>query len=337
MKRGSILIDKFFPLYALVFLLTLSVTVILEKRLIPAFKKRAKQPIYSEGPKWHEEKSGTPTFGGIGFLCAVLISSALSIPILIKFKGGEAALSFSITIAYAAANAIVGILDDLKKVYKKKNKGLSATEKLVFQFFLALLFLLSRHLLLGDDTRISFSFGEIELGAFYYVFSVIILLGIVNCANLTDGIDGLASSVSFSIGISLLYISAALFEDVALIASALIGASVGFLVFNLHPAKIFMGDTGSLFFGAIVAASAISLGNPFISVAVGGVYVIEGVSVILQVVFFKITRGKRIFKMAPIHHHLEKCGWSENKICIVAILLTFIFSVPAYIFYLPYR
>ena len=329
------MLDDFFPLYALIFAFSFTITVFMEKRLIPALRKKARQPIYAEGPKWHEKKSGTPTLGGIGFLCAMLIAVSISIPLLIKVKGIKSFLSLSIILIYAFLNSMVGIFDDLKKLHRKKNQGLTPIEKLVLQFILATLFLYSRYLLLDSSTKITFSFGEIDLGFWYYVFSLLILLGIVNCANLTDGVDGLATSVAFSIGVSLLYISASLFEDVAIISSALIGVSVGFLVFNLHPAKIFMGDTGSLFFGALVAACSVTLTNPFLAILLGGVYVVEGISVILQVFYFKITGGRRIFKMAPLHHHLEQCGWSENKICIVAILLTFIFSIPAYIFYLP--
>ena len=235
---------------------------------------------------------------------------------------------------YAFSNALVGVFDDLAKLHKHKNQGLTPLQKLILQFVLAVLFLYFRNLLIGDSTTLSFSFGEVDLGLWYYVISIIILLGITNCANLTDGIDGLATSVAFSIAICMLYISSSLFEDVAITSASMIGITLGFLIFNLHPAKIFMGDTGSLFFGAFAGSCAIALGNPLIAILVGGVYVIEGISVILQVVFYKLTK-KRIFKMAPLHHHLEQCGWSENKICIVAILLTFVFSIPAYIFYLP--
>ena len=328
------MLDNLFPLYALVFIFSFGFTVFFEKHLIPALRKKASQPIYADGPKWHEKKKGTPTLGGLGFLCASILGTAISIPLLVKIKGTSSLISLMLTLGYALLNALIGIFDDLKKLHKKHNKGLSPLEKIISQLVIAILFLYFRFLLLGDNTTVSFAFGEINLGFFYYILSVIILIGIVNCANLTDGIDGLATSVAFSIGVSLLYISSALFEEVAIISSAMIGVTVGFLIFNLHPAKIFMGDTGSLFFGALVAASAVSLGNPFLALLVGGVYVIEGISVILQVISFKLTR-KRLFKMAPIHHHLEQCGWSENKICIVAILLTFIFSIPAYIIYLP--
>ena len=328
------MIDNFFPLYVLIFLFSFLITAVMVKKLIPALRKRASQPIYTDGPKWHEKKSGTPTLGGIAFLFALLISVIPVLPAFKESKGNEALISLFITLLYAASNALVGIYDDLKKLHRKKNQGLKPIQKLILQTILALLFLYLRHRLLGDNTSISFAFGEINLGFWYYPLSLLILIGIINCANLTDGIDGLATSVAFSIGISLLYLSAALVEEVAVLSSAIIGISVGFLIFNLHPAKIFMGDTGSLFFGALVAGCTFALRNPLLSLLVGIVYVIEGISVILQVISFKTTR-KRIFKMAPIHHHLEQCGWSENKICIVAILITFICSVPMYIFYLP--
>ena len=162
----------------------------------------------------------------------------------------------------------------------------------------------------------------------YYFLSIIILVGITNCANLTDGIDGLATSVAFAIGLSVFYISYSRSDAASFISASLIGATVAFLIFNIHPAKVFMGDTGSLFLGALVASLAFELKNPFIAITTGAVYVIEGVSVILQVIYYKATK-KRLFKMAPIHHHLEKCGWDENKICLVAIALTLLFSVPS--------
>ena len=327
------MLDKYFPLYLTVFFMTLSFTAIIEKRLIPRLSRCAKQPIYEEGPKWHLKKSGTPTMGGVAFLIAAS-ASLLSAAVVLYLTRREEALSLLITLIYAALNGIIGIIDDSVKLTKKQNKGLSAGGKLFLQFILAIAFLYCRYRLLGRGETLSFVFGNLDVGFLYYPMSLIILLGITNCANLTDGIDGLASSVAFSIGVSLFYVSAALSIETSLISSAIIGASVGFLIFNLHPAKIFMGDTGSLYFGALAASCGFILNNPIISIFAGGVYVIEGISVIIQVIIFKLS-GKRIFKMAPIHHHLEKCGWSENRICIVAMLFTFIFSIPIYIFYLP--
>ena len=328
------MLDKYFPLYVIIFILSLLITVTIEKKLIPILSKSAKQPIYTDGPKWHSKKSGTPTMGGVAFIISVVISFLFAGLVLFNKETSNMVLSLIISLSFALLNSLVGIIDDLKKLKKKENLGLTAKQKLLLQFLIATLFLIARRFFLSDNTVVYFSFGEFDLGAFYYPLSLVLIVGIINCANLTDGIDGLASSVAFGIGISFLYISAALNTSSAIVATTIIGASIGFLVFNLHPAKIFMGDTGSLFFGALVTSCAFELQNPTLIIPIAGVYVIEGCSVILQVIWYKLFK-KRIFKMAPLHHHLERCGWSENKICIVAILSTFIFSIPAYIFYLP--
>lgn len=328
------MLDKFFPLYVLVFLLTLTVTAFSEKRLIPMLSGRAAQPIYEDGPRWHSKKSGTPTMGGLAFIIATAVSLVFSSLFLFGVGEYERGLSLTISSIYALLNAAVGIIDDLSKLKKKENKGLSAKGKLLLQSLIAIIFLMSRRMLLSDDTKMIFSFGEIDFGLLYYPIALIMLLGIVNCANLTDGIDGLASGVAFSVGVVLFYISASLFSDVALIASAVMGGAIGFLIFNIHPAKVFMGDTGSLFFGALIISAFFAIDNPLLASLVCGVYVIEGISVILQVFFFKLTK-KRIFKMAPLHHHLEKCGFSENKICMIAMIATFTVSIPAFIMYLP--
>ena len=328
------MLDRFFPLYITVFAITLLVTAIAEAYLIPRLSSSAKQPIYKDGPSWHIAKSGTPTMGGLAFLLAVSLSLSLASAFLFMTDRVESAFSVITVMLFAVLNALVGVIDDLTKLKRKKNAGLTPRQKLFIQLILSALFLLVRKFVFLDTTVLYFSFGKIDLGIFYYPLSLLMLLGIINCANLTDGIDGLASSVAFSVAVSLFYISASLFTDTALIASAVIGASVGFLIFNINPAKIFMGDTGSLFFGAILVGAVFSLRNPLIMIFVGGVYVIEGVSVVLQVLFYKLTK-KRLFKMAPLHHHLERCGLGENKICMIAIIATFIMSIPAFIFYLP--
>lgn len=328
------MLDTFFPLYITVFLICVCATFAIERRLIPILSRKAQQPIYEGGPKWHAKKSGTPTMGGVAFLISVSIALVISAAVLLISKNAEPVLSIMICQIYAALNACVGIIDDMKKLHRKQNQGLTPLGKLGLQFVLAVMFLAARRLILGDGTSLHFAFGEIELGIFYYPLAIVILLGIINCANLTDGIDGLASSVAFSIGVSLLYISAALSTETGVISSAIIGATVGFLIFNLHPAKIFMGDTGSLYFGSLIACCGFTLGNPILIIFIAGVYVLEGCSVILQVLWYKAFR-RRIFRMAPFHHHLEQCGFSENRICIIAMILTFLFSIPAYIFYLP--
>ena len=328
------MLDKFFPLYALIFLFSLFFTAVSERKLIPYLRKKAMQPIYTDGPSWHSTKSGTPTMGGLAFVISVSLSVILAMPLLWHNLDISTLFSILISIGFAVSNSIIGVIDDLKKLKRKQNEGLTPKQKLALQILFSCLFLLFRYFLVDSSTSMSFSFGELNFGYFYYPICLFILLGMINSVNLTDGIDGLASSVTFAVGISLFYISSSLNTEVALVSSALIGSTIGFLIFNLHPAKIFMGDTGSLFLGALTVSCAFSLNNPLIIIFVGGVYAIEGLSVVLQVISFKTTK-RRIFKMSPLHHHLEQCGWSENRICIVAILTTFILSIPAYIFYLP--
>ena len=321
-------------LYLAVILSTMLLTVTIEKKLIPLLSGRASQPIYKEGPNWHLSKSGTPTMGGVGFLIATLLTLGITGAVIILQNDNKTVgISLLISLIYAVANSLIGILDDLTKLRRKDNAGLTPMQKILFQLLFAIIFLMARAHYLGDNGIIHFSFGNVDLGFLYYPLALIMLLGIVNCANLTDGIDGLASSVAFAIGIIFFYISALNSPDTAFLSSSLIGAACGFLFFNMHPAKIFMGDTGSLFLGALTVCCAFSLGNPLLIILIGGVYVIEGISVILQVLYFKMS-GKRLFKMAPLHHHLEKCGFSESKICAIAILLTLFLSIPAFILYL---
>ncbi len=323
-----------FPTYIFTFFAAILVTALCEKRFIPYLSVRAKQPIYEEGPSWHVKKSGTPTMGGLAFLLSALLVWLVSWLFLLRYGQSRSALSLSLALGYAFLNAMLGVMDDVTKLRHKQNAGLTPKEKLFFQFLFAALFLVGRQLLLGDTTSLRFSTVSFDLGFWYYPLALLLLVGFVNFANLTDGIDGLAASVAFGIGVSLFFISAHTNTEVSLLATLLMGISVGFLLFNLHPAKIFMGDTGSLFLGALVVGTCFSLGNPTLSVSLGAVYVLEGASVMIQVAVFKLTH-KRVFRMAPLHHHFEKLGWSENRICLVAILMTLIFSVPAFLFYSP--
>ncbi len=320
----------FSPLtYIVIFVFTLAVTSVTVSKLIPVFKRSAKQPIYEEGPSWHMKKSGTPTIGGLGFLIPVTLVSLLAC-IPLHMSGNEnGAVSLLISVLFILANALIGLIDDFTKLKHKENKGLTAKEKFFLQLTAAVLFLCAKAIFTDTKTSVTFFFGTLELGVFYYFITGFILLGIINSANLTDGIDGLASGVAFAASVSIFYASFFLNSEGAIISSALIGASIGFLFFNIHPAKIFMGDTGSLFLGAAVASAALSFGNPFLLIGIGGVYVLEGTSVVIQVIVYKLT-GKRVFKMAPLHHHLEKSGFSENKICIIAILATLILSLFAF-------
>lgn len=316
-----------FVLCLIAVVLTLTATVLIERKLIPFLSSRARQPIYDGGPSWHMSKSGTPTMGGLAFLLATVISLSVVFTIMLYVNEDiSSAIAIIITLLFAVGNSLIGIFDDLMKLHKQENAGLSPAQKLFLQFILTVLFLMARANFFDDGKILSFVFGDVDLGFLYYPFAIVLLLGVVNCANLTDGVDGLASSTSITVGVAFLIVGImSALTEVSVIAMTLIGASAGFLIFNRHPAKIFMGDTGSLFLGALAVGLAFCSGNPASVILIGGVYVIEGVSVILQVVYYKITK-KRLFKMAPLHHHLERCGFSENKICAIAVITTVIFS-----------
>ena len=320
---------NFTPIYLFAFLVSFLICIPICRAIIPALRKRAAQPIYEGGPVWHTAKCGTPTLGGISFIISISLACLLVCLILFKSGLSDIALSVLSILIFSVANSLVGLIDDLTKLKRKRNKGLSPLQKLIFQLFLAILFLIARHKLLGYGTEIVVADTTLDLGVAYYPLSVFFLLGLINCANLTDGIDGLATGVSATMGVCIFLISAFAFSDAAIISAALAGGALAFMKFNINPAKIFMGDTGSLFLGAVAASVVFCLGNPFLSMLFGGIYVIEGCSVILQVLSFK-TRKKRILLMAPLHHHLEKRGWSESKICSVAMLITLSLSIPAY-------
>ena len=313
----------------LILILSLGITLAIEWQMIPYLKKRAAQPIYEGGPNWHMKKSGTPTMGGIGFLVAISISLLVAYIFLRENK--TAVASLLITAVFAMLNSVIGIIDDLTKLRRRENAGLKPYEKIIFQLIVAVLFLMARKFFLGDETTLEFSFGKIELGLLYYPLVILIILGTVNCANLTDGIDGLASSVALTIGVMFSFIGG---RDTGITptCAALSGGCLGFLFYNRHPAKIFMGDTGSLFLGSIACALAFASGNPTIILFLGAVYAVEGMSVILQVIYFKLTK-KRLFKMAPLHHHLEKCGLSENQICIIAVSVTVLMSIIGFVIF----
>ena len=312
----------------LIFIVTLILTVMAERILIPYLTRHAAQPIYEEGPAWHLTKRGTPTMGGLGFIFAISVSLLIA---CIIYPANT--LSFITVLLFAIANSIVGIVDDLAKLRKKQNAGLKPYQKLMFQLLIAVIFLMARCFFMGDETELYFSRFSIDAGLLYFPLAIIIILGTTNCANLTDGIDGLASSVAMSIGFVFILLGASRDYSIAPICAALIGGTLGFLFFNRHPAKVFMGDTGSLFLGGFICALAFVFGNPTVLLFIGGVYALEGISVIVQVTCFKLT-GKRLLKMAPLHHHLEKCGFSENKICLLAIILTVILSICAGFIYL---
>lgn len=314
-----------------VFIVSIFMTLIIENKMISFLQKKAKQPIYQEGPSWHISKLGTPTMGGLAFLISITVNLFLSSIVLLILKvNHREILSILISLVFAVSNSAIGIIDDFTKLKRKENAGLSPFQKLGLQTVFALLFLFARKFILDDDTIINLFSLKLDLGIAYFPFMLILILGVINCANLTDGIDGLASGVAVTIGTAFLIIGYGASYCTPIISAAVVGGAIGFLFYNVNPARIFMGDTGSLFLGALVVCLGFSTNNPLLTVPLGIIYVIEGLSVIIQVLFFKMTK-KRVFKMAPLHHHLEKCGLNENSICVIAVITTMIFSAATYL------
>lgn len=317
-------------------LLSFAATAILSKKYIPVLiSKKMNQPIYEIGPRWHKSKAGTPTMGGIFFISAILLTMAiLSFFAIDK----NMIVPLWITLAMATLFAAVGLIDDYAKLIKKQNEGLKAYQKFLLQLIVASLYIGLMCSLGYMDTEIQIPFTENtwDLGIAFYPLAVILIVGVDNSVNLTDGIDGLCASVTAVIAafFALLGFSVSgllLGNAIICFAGALFGGMIGFLVYNWNPARIFMGDTGSLFLGGMVTGLAFLCDNPILILIIGLLYIIETISVILQVGSYKLFK-KRIFKMAPIHHHFEKCGWSERKIVFVSIAITAILCAVAYCF-----
>ncbi len=288
------------------------------------------QEIREEGPSWHKSKSGTPTMGGLMFILSIVLASAVGIIIFRLYTDSSAFGGILAIIGASLGFGAIGFLDDYIKVILKRNLGLKAGQKFALQFFVALIF--SVWMVCGNvvDTQIKVPFIDfyLDLTYFGYIpFIILVILAAVNSVNLTDGLDGLASFVTVFVAMFYLFVSNNKnATPVMVFAAALIGGLLGFLIYNSHPAKVFMGDTGSLFLGGAVASMAIYMKNPIALLIVGFVYVFEALSVIIQVAYFKKT-GKRIFKMSPIHHHFEMCGWSEKKIVVVFSLVTIVLCI----------
>ena len=280
------------------------------------------QSILEIGPSWHKTKQGTPTMGGIMFIFATIV-------IMVLFcRDLRVIVSFIMAVCYG----IIGFIDDYVKVVKKQNKGLSAKHKLILQFVVAGAYLWSLNIIGAISTFIYIPFVNysINFGWFYYIFSLVFIVGFVNSVNLTDGVDGLAAGVSAPVFIFFAVVSIMYSMDqVGIYACALIGGCLGFLVYNFYPAKVFMGDTGSLFLGGAICSLAYVLDMPLIIIIAGLVFLLEALSVILQVTFFKLTK-KRIFKMSPIHHHFEMSGWSEVRIVYLFSMITVLLCIASF-------
>lgn len=300
------------------------VTVLLAPVFIP-FLRRLKfgQSIRDEGPQSHQKKTGTPTMGGIVFLVSIVITTFVMTG---KYSepGPETYLMILVTVGFG----LLGFLDDFIKVVMKRNLGLTSKQKLLGQIVISVIFyLVFKQNDFPTTVSIPLTDFSFELGWFYCIFIIFWLVGFSNAVNLTDGLDGLVSGTS-AIAFGALAVLAwnQSQYDVAIFGVAVVGAVLGFLVFNAHPAKVFMGDTGSLALGGAIATIAILTKLEIILILIGGVFVIETLSVILQVASFKTT-GKRIFKMSPLHHHYELVGWSEWRVVVTFWTVGLLFAV----------
>ena len=314
--------------------ISFAISAISGKYLVPFLHKlKYGQTILDIGPSWHKSKQGTPTMGGIMFILAIVFTTVVSVIVYAVTHGGFSQTEkFVITgLFMAVAYGGIGFIDDYIKVVKKRNLGLTAIQKLVLQFLVVGLYLLVMRLL-GDTTAIVIPFvGAVDLGIFYYIIMALVIVGLTNAVNLTDGIDGLDGSITFFVSLFMMMIANVLpgAESNVIFSASVAGACLGFLVWNFHPAKVFMGDTGSLFLGGIVSAMAFAMDMHVLMLLIGVMYLVEMFSVMMQVSYFKITHGKRIFRMTPIHHHFEMGGWSETKIVVVFSTVTAICGVAA--------
>ena len=301
------------------------------KWLIPRLRAlKAGQEIREVGPKWHNSKAGTPTMGG---LCFIFASAFSAVTGWYGYRTGD--YTHLLVLALAVMFGAIGFYDDYIKVKKHRNLGLTGLQKLLLQIAAAAIFLLALHFTgeLKYDLYIPFVRQPVAKvpTVLYLAVAVFVIVGCVNAVNLTDGIDGLASGVTLPVMV--FFTVTALGKEkfgLAAFPATLAGGLIGFLFYNFYPAQVFMGDTGSLFLGGAVVGLAFALDMPLVLLLVGLIYIIETLSDILQVSYFKATHGKRFFKMAPIHHHFEMCGWSEKKIWTVFVLTTVVMCVAAW-------
>ena len=285
--------------------------------LLPVLRAlKAGQSIREIGPTWHNKKAGTPMMGGLMFIGGLILCLLGNL-----MAGVVEDYTVFYVLALALCFGLVGFLDDFFKLKFKRNLGLTSIQKALLQMAVSALYLylLYRQGVMSSHLYIPFADISVYIRPIVYIFiAMFIMVGCVNAVNLTDGVDGLCGSVT--VPVMVFFTAAAVAKgqyDLAVMPAALVGGLIAYLFFNWHPAKVFMGDTGSLFLGGVVCALAFALDMPLILLLVGFVYIIETLSVILQVGYFKLTHGKRLFKMSPIHHHFEMCGWKEEKIVLV--------------------
>ena len=296
--------------------------------LIPVLRAlKAGQSIREIGPTWHNYKAGTPMMGGLMFIAASIVVLGLN-----AFKMEDYSVFFVLIMALCFG--FIGFLDDFTKMKYKRNLGLTSLQKAMLQMAMSALFLYAMYKTGSMDTHLYIPFFNVSFNLHpivYIFFAMFVMVGCDNAVNLTDGVDGLSSSVTLPV---MVFFAAAALKlgkwELALLPASLVGGLIAYLFYNWHPAKVFMGDTGSLFLGGVVCGLAFALEMPLILILVGFVYICETVSVILQVGYFKLTDGKRLFKMAPIHHHFEMCGWKEEKIVLIFAAVSAVMCILAW-------
>ena len=311
--------------------LSFIISVIISIIIVPILRKlKVGQIERSDGPQSHIKKQGTPTMGGIILIITLCIVIAMTYFYYVKKEQMDIAKQLIPMLIMSVMFGIVGLVDDFKKLVLKNTTGLKPSLKMLGLLIISVVYVMYlvniSHI--GTDTYIPILKQYINIPIFAYIpFAIIVILATTNAVNLTDGIDGLASSVCIIIITCLAVIGIINnVKEVVILASAVIGALLGFLIFNLHPAKVFMGDTGSLFLGGFISVLALYMKMPLLLLIIAFIPVVEALSVILQVIYFKKT-GKRIFKMAPLHHHFELSGWSENKVVMLFSIITLILCV----------
>ena len=322
--------------------LALIITLVLSPFLIPVLRiLKFGQTVRDDGPKRHLKKAGTPTMGGVIFLVGIIVSALVSAE---QPTSLEMVTLVGITLGFG----LIGFIDDFIKVVMHRSLGLRAYQKLIGQFGLAFVLMwVSVHWLgRGTDVAIPFTTIHLELGWFYYVLISIVIVVMTNAVNLTDGLDGLAAGSTLLAGLG--YLAIALLAaiqgggvavlahetDMAVFAAALVGGCLGFLRFNTYPARIFMGDTGSLALGGALVSLAVLTKSELVLIVIGGLFTVEALSVIIQVISFQ-TRGKRVFRMSPLHHHFELGGWGEWKVVLVFWAVALVCAVLGVVGYLP--
>ena len=313
-----------------ILLLSFAITVVLGLIIVPILRKlKVGQIERSDGPESHLKKQGTPTMGGIIIMLGITIVT-VGAYIYYKLRNPELAQNLLPILGLTIGFGIIGFIDDFKKLVLKNTKGLSPSLKMLGLLIISVIYVLYliNGLNLGTEMYVPILKQYVNLPIYFYIpFAIVVILGTTNAVNLTDGIDGLSSSVC-TIIITCLTIIATMFEikEIVVFGAVVIGAVLGFLMFNIHPAKVFMGDTGSLFLGGVISGIALYLKMPLILLVIAIIPVIETLSVIIQVAYFKKT-GKRVFKMAPIHHHLELSGCKENQVVMLFSVITLVASV----------